>query len=83
MGDELSRVVDALPGLIWTARPDGQVDFVNRRWFEYTGLQGDEALGTGWQTAVHPEDLPAMLEGWQAIQQSGQPRELGARLIIL
>jgi len=38
MENELSRVVDALPGLVWTALPDGRIDFFNQRWCEYTGL---------------------------------------------
>ena len=54
MENELSRVVDALPGLVWTALPDGHVDFLNQRWCEYTGLSIDEAYGRGWQTADPP-----------------------------
>jgi PAS domain S-box-containing protein len=58
MENELSRVVDALPGLVWTALPDGHIDFLNQRWCRYTGLSVDEAYGRGWQIAIHPEDLP-------------------------
>ena len=36
--NELARVVDILPGLVWSALPDGRVEFVNRRWREYTGF---------------------------------------------
>jgi PAS domain S-box-containing protein len=80
MENELSRVVDALPGLVWTARPDGHVDFLNQRWCDYTGLGVDEAYGRGWQTAIHPEDLPDLLERWQSILASGEPSETEARL---
>src|SRR5882724_4353301 len=80
MENELSRVVDALPGLIWTARPDGQVDFVNRRWRDYTGLGPDDAPDRAWQTAIHPEDLPDLLERWQVILASAEPGEMEARL---
>jgi len=78
--DELSRVVDALPGLVWTARPDGQIDFLNQRWCEYTGLSVDEACGSGWQVATHPDDLPKLLEGVESILGSGEPGEIEARL---
>jgi PAS domain S-box-containing protein len=78
--NDLRRVVDALPGLIWTAQPDGQIDFVNQRWCEYTGLSANEAHGRGWQTAIHPEDLPLLLERWRAILTSGETREMEARL---
>jgi len=80
MENELSRLVDALPGLVWTALPDGHVDFLNQRWCEYTGLSLDQAYGWGWQTAVHPEDLPELLERWRSILASGEPREMEARL---
>src|SRR5271154_3563266 len=80
METELSRVVDALPGLVWTALPDGRVDFVNHRWSEYTGLRTDEAYGRGWQTVVHPEDLPGLVERWRVILASGEPGEVEARL---
>jgi len=80
MEDELSRVVDTLPGLVWTALPDGQVDFVNRRWCDYTGLGPDEAHGLGLKAAVHPEDLPALLERWSDILVSGESGEVEARL---
>jgi PAS domain S-box-containing protein len=63
MNNELSSVVDALPGLVWTALPDGQVDFVNRQWCEYTGLSLKDSCGDGWQLAIHQEDVSQLLEG--------------------
>ena len=80
MENELGPVIDTLPGLVWTALPDGNVDFVNRYWCEYTGLGVDEAYGQGWQTAIHPEDLPELLERWQFILASCKPSKMGARL---
>ena len=58
MEDAFSPVLNALPALVWTALPDGQIDFVNQRFCEYTGLSLTEASGSRWQTAIHPEDLP-------------------------
>ena len=63
MKNELSSVVDALPGLVWTALPDGQVEFVSRQWREYTGLSLQDSCGDGWQMAIHQEDLFQLLEG--------------------
>ena len=80
MENELGPVVDALPGLVWTALPDGSVDFLNRTWCEYTGLGVDQAHGCGWQTAIHPEDLPGLLERWRSILASGEPGKMEARL---
>jgi PAS domain S-box-containing protein len=80
MENELGPVVDTLPGLVWTALPDGNVDFVNRYWREYTGLGIDEAYGPRWQTAIHPEDLPDLLERWRSILASGETGRMEARL---
>jgi PAS domain S-box-containing protein len=80
MEHDLSRVVDALPGLVWTALPDGKTDFLNRRWCEYTGLSLAEACGFGWHAAIHPEDLPGLLDTWAASVSSGAPREVEVRL---
>ncbi|HWG32823.1 MAG TPA: PAS domain-containing protein [Gemmatimonadaceae bacterium] len=80
MENELSRVVDDLPGLVWTALPDGQMDFVNQRWCEYTGLSVEAARGSGWQTVIFHEDLPGLLDSWQAILASGHAGEMEARL---
>ncbi|PMS33877.1 PAS domain S-box-containing protein [Trinickia symbiotica] len=80
MKNELSRTVDALPGLVWTAFPDGRIEFVNRRWCEYTGLSVEQASGEGWQSAFHPEDRPELLEFWRASLASGQPGAVEARM---
>jgi PAS domain S-box-containing protein len=80
MGCDLSNAVDALPGLIWIAFPDGGAEYLNQRWCEYTGLSLDEASGNGWQRAVHPDDLPQLSQSWQSAIASGQPNETEARL---
>src|SRR5262245_55900987 len=73
-------ILDALPGLVWTALPDGHVDFVSRPWSDYTGLAVGELIGAGWQRAIHPEDLPDLLERWQTIRLVGEVSAMEARL---
>lgn len=78
--NELRSAVDALPGLVWTALPDGHIDFLNQRWCKYTGLSLEQACGWGWQTAIHPQDLPELLKCWRSILASGEQGEMEARL---
>jgi PAS domain S-box-containing protein len=80
MESSLSRVVDVLPGLAWTALPDGRAQVVNQRWREYTGFSFDEACCPDWQVAVHPDDRRGLLAGWEVLLASGEPGELEARL---
>jgi PAS domain S-box-containing protein len=72
MEHEFSRVIDALPGLVWTAFPDGRADYVNRQWCDYTGVSRDAAIGTGWLSAVHPEDLEHILARWGSLLEIGR-----------
>jgi PAS domain S-box-containing protein len=74
-------IVDALPGLVWTAREDGCIDSVNQRWLDYTGVSEDDIIGLGWRRAVHPEDLPQLLEYWRARLDSHEPGRAEARLL--
>lgn len=78
--DQFRLAIDTIPGLVWTARPDGYIDFLNRRWLEYTGLTLQAASGWGWQSAVCPEDLPGLVEYWRSILASGALGETEARL---
>src|SRR3984957_7158269 len=76
----LSRVLNTLPGLVWAALPDGHIDFLNRRWCEYTGLGAGQACGQGWHATIHPEDLPELAACWRSIVLSGKPADMEARL---
>jgi PAS domain S-box-containing protein len=80
LSDQFRLAIDTIPGLVWTARPDGHIDFLNQRWLEYTGLTLEEASGWGWQAAVYPDDLPGLVEYWRSVLEVGTPGETEARL---
>lgn len=64
------NLADAIPEIVWTAQPDGTPDYFNQRWCEYTGLRLEDAVGTGWLSAVHPDDAPVCWERWRAAAAS-------------
>jgi PAS domain S-box-containing protein len=78
--DELRLVVDTIPALVWSARPDGSRDFLSQRWLEYTGLSLEQGLGEGWAGTFHPDDRAGFLQAWHAHAASGQPFEREARV---
>jgi len=45
--DVLRTMIDQMPTLAWSCRPDGSAEFVNQRWLDYTGLSMEEAVGWG------------------------------------
>lgn len=71
IADQLRLVINTTPGLAWTARPDGSADFVNRQWLEYAGLSTEEAIGWGFLIAIHPDDMPRMMEDYKRVLNSG------------
>ncbi len=73
---ELRTLADAIPTLAWTARPDGYIDWLNARWYEYTGTTPAEMEGWGWQAVHHESTLPAVLARWRASLDSGHPFEM-------
>src|SRR3984893_6161331 len=78
--DRYRTMIDAIPAMAWSSLPDGSVEFLNRRWLDYTGLSFDEALGSGWNAAVHPDDLDPLTDRWRALLASGRAGEIEARL---
>src|SRR5438445_1074684 len=74
-GQDIRHVVDIIPTLAWAARPDGSAEFFNQRWLDYTGLSVKQALDSGWQVAIHPDDLPRILEKFREALNSVKPYE--------
>jgi len=73
-------IADAVPQMMWSALPDGWIDWYNARWFAYTGQTSDEAAGWGWQSVHHPDDLPGVMRVWPESVASGEPFEMEFRL---
>ena len=78
--DKIRLIINTVPGLLWTARPDGWVDFLNQRWLDYTGMTLDQGLGWAWQPGYHPDDLENVLRKWRAAVAEKKPLDVEARL---
>ena len=77
---DLRAMMDVVPELAWCNRPDGSIEFTNRRWDDYTGLSSQEAHGSGWKAAIHPEDLLELIEKWDALRDVDKPGQCEVRL---
>ena len=78
----LRDVVETIPAMTFTALSTGSATFVNKRWTEYTGLSVEQSSGTGWQSAIHADDLARNSEKWRVSVSSGQLFEDEVRLRI-
>jgi PAS domain S-box-containing protein len=71
---------DVVPQMMWSARPDGWIDWYNQRWYDYTGQSREDAAGWGWQAVHHPDDLAKVMNAWAASIASGSAFEMEFRL---
>jgi PAS domain S-box-containing protein len=71
---------DAIPQMIWSAGANGDINYNNRRWYEFTGLREGEGLNTAWETVIHPDDLEPTRERWQRSLSTGEPYEVECRM---
>src|SRR5208282_1386955 len=78
--DRTRLIIDTVPAQLWTESPEGVVDFVNRRWIDYTGMTLEQAVGSGWNRMVHPDDIERVLSKWRKLIAEGKPREIESRL---
>lgn len=76
----LNLIINTIPALVWSARPDGSAEFFNQHYLEYVGLSAEQVKDWGWTVAVHPGDLPGLTGTWKSIMASGEAGEAEARL---
>ncbi len=70
-------LTNSMPQVMWTARADGQVDYYNQRWFDYTGLTYEHSQP--WGLALHPDDLQQCREAWRQVIATGTALEIKYR----
>ena len=78
--EDVRLMVDTIPTLVCSARPDGSAEFFNQRWLDYTGLSAEQSRDSGWTVALHPEDRGRIMEYWGHLLASGKAGEIEARL---
>lgn len=73
-------MAESIPQIVWTAGPDGEVDYYNRRWSDYTGLSVEKGTGGEWDAVVHPDDASRTLHAWNTAVATGTPYEIEHRI---
>lgn len=71
---------DLIPAQVWTAAPDGMLDYLNAEAAAFMGVPEEELFGTGWGNSVHPQDIVVAAPRWTQAIPSGEPYEQLFRL---
>ena len=80
LAEQLSYVNNAIPQQVWTATPDGLLDFLNVQGEEYFGKPAVDLIGDKWLEVVHPDDLEAAGKAWSYSLTTGEPYQTEFRL---
>ena len=75
------ELADSMPNIVWTAQPDGFVDYCNRRWHEYTGEPESTGRDSSRLSALHPDDVERCSAAWQRALATGAPHLVEYRLL--
>ncbi|MBK7885225.1 MAG: PAS domain S-box protein [Chitinophagaceae bacterium] len=78
--NEFRFLSDIIPQIIWTSKPDGNLDYFNKKWYEYTGLAFEQTKDSGWETVIHPDDLQNCINKWTNSFKTGEDYEVEYRL---
>ncbi|MFZ0731406.1 MAG: diguanylate cyclase [Candidatus Sulfotelmatobacter sp.] len=77
---QFRTLAEAIPQIVWIAGPDGQTTYINRRWYEMTGMPQGQGLGSDWMEVVHPDDREICRSRWLECLHSGKTFEIEYRL---
>jgi diguanylate cyclase (GGDEF)-like protein/PAS domain S-box-containing protein len=72
-------LANAMPHIVWTANPDGWLDYYNDQWVAYTGMSVEQTQGWGWAPVLHPDDLQRCVDVWKHSVDTGEPYEIEYR----
>jgi len=75
---EFRQMADSMPQIVWTALPDGRLDYLNKKWYDYTGFSED-FQDLSLIPILHADDSPAFLSNWNAALRDGSEFEMEIR----
>jgi len=76
--EQFKKLADSMPQIVWTAQPDGYLDYYNKQWYQYTGFKesyGDQS----WVPILHPDDVEPCISTWHESVKTGQPYQIEYR----
>ena len=77
---ELEFLANSIPSVVWTSTPNGELDYINRRWYEHSDVPIEQSLGTNWAKTMHPDDMEAAWAAWGESLKTGNPYQIEFRL---
>jgi two-component system phosphate regulon sensor histidine kinase PhoR len=77
--EHFKLLANNIPQMTWTNLPNGEIDFFNQQWYNYTGSRYGEPTEWGWQQVVHPDDSPNTIDKYMTALKTGNIFEVENR----
>jgi PAS domain S-box-containing protein len=75
----LRQMTETIPEMLWSATPEGAIDYCNARVLDYTGFSADEIMGNDWTKLLHPDDVEQTVREWMSCVTTGAPYRVEVR----
>ncbi|WP_167855132.1 PAS domain-containing protein [Hymenobacter wooponensis] len=79
--EQFRFLAETIPAIVWTAQPDGKIDYLNSRWSEHTGVPTAQTLQKGWGGLIHPDEVEEAFTQYKHSMQTGQNLSMESRLL--
>jgi PAS domain S-box-containing protein len=76
----LLQITETIPEMLWSASPDGAIDYCNGRFLDYTGFSPEQVMSVGWMNLLHPDDVEPTVEAWTSCVKNGDPYRVEVRV---
>jgi PAS domain S-box-containing protein len=77
----LRQITETIPEMLWSATPEGAIDYCNGRLLAYTGFSAEEIKADGWRKLLHPDDADQAGQVWMRCFRTGAPYRIEVRTI--
>jgi PAS domain S-box-containing protein len=77
----LLQITETIPEMLWSASPDGAIDYCNGRLLDYTGFSPEQVMSDGWMNLLHPDDVEPTTKSWRLCVNSGAPYRVEVRVL--
>jgi PAS domain S-box-containing protein len=74
------QLTELSPAMVWFSNPDGKLTYLNQHYYDLTGHTPEQALGDGWATALHPDDVPRIQAAWLNVRTREVPYDVEFRM---
>ena len=75
----LRQMTETIPEMLWSATPEGSIDYCNARLLDYTGFPAEDIMANGWTKLLHPDDVDQTSRVWMSCVTTGAPYRVEVR----